>query len=584
MLCASFLLASSARGQLRPQVTPKPKKPAATKPANPPPETTAEQPKPQQPEAPQAPSTPQPARIIVETSAGAEIYLDDRFVGRASAEGRLVIADTPPGEHSLRISLAGKRDHAEKIKLGSGEERTVKSALADLPATLVIRALPSSRVSVDGGPQAFTDRSGELEIAELSPGTHQVRVAAPGMKEWSSDVTLRPGERRIVSAGARQATGSIALHAPAEAEVFLDGASRGKIDASGKFAVDGLRPGTYKLRLSHKRYQDWEQSVTVAAGASVPVAAEMRPKEVSYALHGTLSGHLQTIRALGFSPDGIWLVSGSQDGSVRLWDVPQATALRPIIPLNPDDPEDVYSLAFSPDGRLLATGQRRLWWRNQIRFWQVGSWGETKVEGIVRTIYSRPSSLAFSHDGRLLAAHIDDDIRVWQMAGGREILKLTAPIKIKVGEYVLGEIAFSADDTLLVSAGRDVILWRMPQGTVAYRIPRQAKSVALSPDKRLLAASGTTHLVLHDIQTGNAVRTLAYPSGVSAVAFSPDGRTLAAGYGDGVVKLWDPSTGKEMQTLLRHAGSVSVLTFSKDGQWLASAAADNLIKLWKLQE
>jgi WD40 repeat protein len=309
----------------------------------------------------------------------------------------------------------------------------------------------------------------------------------------------------------------------------------------------------------------------------------MQPKEVSYALHGTLAGHEKPILALAFSADGIWLVSGSQDGSARLWDVPRGAAIRDVISTNKDAPEDVYSMAFSPDGRLLATGQRRLWWRNQIRFWTVGPWTETKVDGIVRTIYSRVSSLAFTHDGRLLAAHIDDDVRVWEMASGREILKLDTPIKIKVGQYVLGDIAFSPDDTLLTTGGRDVIVWKMPQGTPLYKIPGQVKSLAFSPDGRMLALSGKT-LSLRDAQSAREIHALACAGEVGAVALSPDGRTVAGGCDEGVVKLWDVSTGNEMQSLLRHAGTVSTVAFSKDGRWLASAGADNVIKLWRMQE
>lgn len=436
---------------------------------------------------------------------------------------------------------------------------------------------------MDDTQQVITNASGELALGNVPPGPHRVRILAPGKQDWTKDILIRAGDNLEIGPDLREAAGSIALRTVPGAEVFIDGGLRGTTDGSGQFEIRDLTPRSYQVRLVRKGFEDWQQTVVVSPGAPASVAAEMRQKAPAYVLHATLTGHQRTIMALGFSPDGIWLVSGSQDGSARLWEVPRAAQIREVIPTNRDDPESVYSLAFSPDGRLLVTGQRRLWWRNQLRFWEVDSWAETKISGITRTIYSRVSSVTFSHDGRLLAAHIDDDVRVWEIAVGREVLKLEAPIKIKVGQYVLGEIAFALDDSLLAAAGRDVIVWKMPKGTVAYRIPGQAESVAFSPDGKLLATSGKG-LTLRDAQTGEEIRMLAGATVVGAVAFSPDNRVVAGGCADGVLKLWDPSTGKELQTLLRHAGSVSIVVFSNDGQWLAFAGADKVIKLWRLQE
>jgi WD40 repeat protein len=71
---------------------------------------------------------------------------------------------------------------------------------------------------------------------------------------------------------------------------------------------------------------------------------------------------------------------------------------------------------------------------------------------------------------------------------------------------------------------------------------------------------------------------------VGAIALSPDGRTVAGGCAEGVVKLWDSAPGEERQTLFRHTGSVSMATFSKDGRWLATAGPDNIIRPWRWQE
>jgi formylglycine-generating enzyme required for sulfatase activity len=103
-----------AVAQLLPQVTPKPAKAPATK----------------------------PAQIVVETSPNAEVYLDDQYTGRASPEGRLVIGNPKPGEHNLRVSLAGKRDFQRKITVVAGKEVKIVATLADLPTAGSVRENP----------------------------------------------------------------------------------------------------------------------------------------------------------------------------------------------------------------------------------------------------------------------------------------------------------------------------------------------------------------------------------------------------------------------------------------------------------
>ena len=118
-----------AYAQLMPEVTvkPKPKKPPAAKVTPKPAEKAVAK-----PEQPQKPPEPEPTQIVVETSANAEVYLDDQFAGRASSEGRLVIGNPRPGERALRVSLAGKRYHETKVTVVAGQLTTVQAALEDL--------------------------------------------------------------------------------------------------------------------------------------------------------------------------------------------------------------------------------------------------------------------------------------------------------------------------------------------------------------------------------------------------------------------------------------------------------------------
>lgn len=133
----SVLGGASAHAQIRPQVTPKPKKPAPTKPAKP---AEVRKPLPRGPAkaqeaVPQPVKAPEPPQIIVETSPNAEVYLDDQFVGRASAQGRLVIANPRPGDRTVRVSLSGKRDYGATVTVVAGQETRIEAALEDLSPT-----------------------------------------------------------------------------------------------------------------------------------------------------------------------------------------------------------------------------------------------------------------------------------------------------------------------------------------------------------------------------------------------------------------------------------------------------------------
>jgi hypothetical protein len=122
---------------------------------------------------------------VVETSPNAEVYLDDRYTGRASPEGRLVIGHPEPGEHNLRVSLAGKRDSQRKITVVGGEEVKIAATLADVPGSILLRTTPGAEVSLDNSSRGVADASGQLAVSEVAPGVHALRIAARGKEDFS---------------------------------------------------------------------------------------------------------------------------------------------------------------------------------------------------------------------------------------------------------------------------------------------------------------------------------------------------------------------------------------------------------------
>ncbi len=161
-----------AGAQLLPQVTPKPAKAPATK----------------------------SAQIVLETSPNAEVYLDDQYAGRASPEGRLVIGNPKPGEHNLRVSLAGKRDFQRKVTVVAGQVTKITVVLADLAGTIVVQTSPGATVFLDDSSRGATDAKGQLAIPDVVAGSHELRIAAPGKSEYRQNITVPVGQATRIAA------------------------------------------------------------------------------------------------------------------------------------------------------------------------------------------------------------------------------------------------------------------------------------------------------------------------------------------------------------------------------------------------
>lgn len=286
---------------------------------------------------------------------------------------------------------------------------------------------------------------------------------------------------------------------------------------------------------------------------------------------------------LAWAPDGKsiavggWSHGGVSGERLTLWDVETGKAVRhyPV-----PERECALAVAFSPDGKLLASGSIT----NKVYLW------DAATARLVRTLQDGAQwakTLAFSPDGKLLAAGGQDKlIRLWDVPTG----KLRSTLKDHPSDIY--QLCFSPDGKTLASGDSldtYVRLWDVETGK-----PRRfwksgvgyVSALAWSPDGKRLATSASSNSILHvvDVQTGKSVGELHNPKhGIRGAAYHPDGKTLATAGVEGVVRLWDMETLKEKPLPPGHLRTVTALAFSADGTRLLTGSSDQTARVWELK-
>ena len=291
--------------------------------------------------------------------------------------------------------------------------------------------------------------------------------------------------------------------------------------------------------------------------------------------------------SVSFSPDGRTLATTGTETVVRLWDV--ATG-REAVPQS-GHRSSINVLAVSPaDGTIFTTGQD-----GEIRHWDPATGRE---RGVFARFSASITGMVIDHDGKtLLTGERFGAVKLWDVAGRREIRRFAS----NEPGHGVWNVAFSPGGRQVIATGpREFHTWDFATGKEvhgAIRIGNAPGRDVISPDGRYRASGGQgprpgrprndPSIRVYELASGKDVVTLTGPEdGTSALAFSPDGRLLAAGSGtihgktELTIRIWDLATGRERRRLEGHRSAVNAMAFTPDGRSLVSGSEDGTALVW----
>ncbi|MUG95108.1 hypothetical protein F7734_23195 [Scytonema sp. UIC 10036] len=288
--------------------------------------------------------------------------------------------------------------------------------------------------------------------------------------------------------------------------------------------------------------------------------------------------HEDEVNAVAFSPDGKYLATASDDNTARVWN---AASGKEVFLLKHED--KVNAVAFSPDGKYLATASDD----NTARVWNAASGKEVFLLKHNPDEITNVTNITFSPDGKYLTtSDRDKTVKVWNATNGKEVFRLKL-------EYVGDDVVFSPNSKYLVTAGSDnaAWVWEVTSGKQVTRLQHEGRvsSVDFSPDGKYLAtASWDKTAKVWEATSGKEIIRIRHDATLSVVAFSPDGKYLVTASGtyagvltakDYVTRVLETTSGREVARM-QNETLVSAVDFSPDSKYLATVSKD--ARVWEL--
>ncbi|NUM35925.1 MAG: protein kinase [Candidatus Brocadiae bacterium] len=286
-----------------------------------------------------------------------------------------------------------------------------------------------------------------------------------------------------------------------------------------------------------------------------------------------LEGHRGPITCLAISPSQESFVSGSKDGTLKIWNVKEGKCVATL----EGHKSEVSCVDISPNGRFVVSGGHdkmlRLW------EWETG-----------RCIYAMEGHdhwvehVRITPDGReIISGSRDNNIRIWERKSGHRLYLLNNHTDL------ISSLLVTPDGRYLVSSSHDRTLrvWDLESGQCLHNLERHTdhvKSIALVPNTTLLISCGWDNLLyLWDIQKGDVVRSfIGHQSWVNAICVSHDGTKAVSASLDKTLHIWEIATGKCLAVLYGHSEDINSVLLTEDGRFCISISTDSIIKIWDL--
>ncbi len=297
-------------------------------------------------------------------------------------------------------------------------------------------------------------------------------------------------------------------------------------------------------------------------------------------LKAILTGHNSDVNAVVFSPNGKFALSGSDDKTIRVWNMSTLECERVL----DGKTKAIVCLAISPDSRLALSGINDDGNLSEdvvktIQLWDI-------EEGqLLRTDvghYNRVNSVAFSPDGKLALSAgpgRGGELQLWKSLTGERLRSFDGQTRETVTAL------FSPDGLFAISAGsgdKELKYWDLRAGTCVYKFCDSSgiRAAAFFPDSLHVITACSENIKIWLISDGTCIQELDGHKYVDTIAISPDGQYIVSG-GFNILKLWSVS-GELLQTFEGHTDFVTSVQFSPDGRFILSGSRDHTIRLWEL--